>query len=338
MQEPPLPRNEAARLEELRRLNILDTEPEERFDRLTRLAARLFDVPIALVSLVDEDRQWFKSCVGLDVDQTSRAISFCGHAIMGTEIFLVEDAKADVRFADNPLVTDAPGIRFYAGRPLRGMTGNMLGTLCLIDQQPHDFGDDDAALLNDLARMAEQQLAAVELATMDELTLLSNRRGFKTLAMNALSLCRRLDRPTALLYFDLDLFKQINDTFGHAEGDYALRRFARLLKDTFRESDVIGRLGGDEFAVLMSNAREPELNAALDRLQEAVARANGDSARGYRLLYSAGAVCFDPERHGGIADLINDADTLMYAHKRKRRGSLDATLDTLELANELTQA
>ncbi|NNM00984.1 MAG: sensor domain-containing diguanylate cyclase, partial [Gammaproteobacteria bacterium] len=305
MQEPPVPENEAARLEELHSLNILDTDPEERFDRLTRLAARLFDVPIALVSLVDEERQWFKSCVGLDAKETSRAISFCGHAIMGNEIFLVQDASADTRFADNPLVTDAPAIRFYAGRPLRGTTGNMLGTLCLIDQQSHDFCEDDAALLNDLARMAEQELAAVELATMDELTLLSNRRGFKTLAMNALSLCRRLERPTALLYFDLDLFKQINDTFGHAEGDFALRRFATLLKDTFRESDVIGRLGGDEFAVLMSNAREPELEAALDRLQETVAHSNGNSSRGYQLLYSAGAVCFDPERHGGIADLMN---------------------------------
>ncbi|WP_327196062.1 GAF domain-containing protein [Noviherbaspirillum sp. Root189] len=112
MISPPLPANEHIRVSTLRSLALLDTAPEERFDRVTRIAGRVFDVPIALVSLIDSDRQWFKSCIGVDVSETPRDISFCGHAILGEEIPLVPDAKQDVRFADNPLVTGGPGIAF----------------------------------------------------------------------------------------------------------------------------------------------------------------------------------------------------------------------------------
>ncbi len=178
MIKPPFPINEAARLDTLRRLNVLDTPPEERFDRLTRLAKRLFDVPIALVSLVDADRQWFKSRQGLDVTETPRDLSFCGHAILGSEIMVVTDACCDERFANNPLVTGDPKIRFYAGFPLSAANGGKLGTLCLIDRAPRAMSEDDVRLLDDLATMVEEELAALQLATIDELTGLSNRRGF----------------------------------------------------------------------------------------------------------------------------------------------------------------
>ncbi len=119
MKAPDIPQDEQARIKALRSLNVLDTPSEERFDRLTRLAKRMFDVPIALVSLVDENRQWFKSCIGLDVSETPRDISFCGHAILGSEVFIIPDTKKDERFTDNPLVLNDPHIRFYAGCPLR---------------------------------------------------------------------------------------------------------------------------------------------------------------------------------------------------------------------------
>lgn len=118
--EPAFPLDEANRLATLRGLNILDTPPEERFDRLTRLAQQLINVPIAVVSLVDSNRQWFKSCQGLDASETPRNISFCGHAILDNELFVIPDALLDTRFSDNPLVTGAPNIRFYAGQPLKG--------------------------------------------------------------------------------------------------------------------------------------------------------------------------------------------------------------------------
>lgn len=320
MQAPPKPADEATRIDTLRALNILDTSPEERFDRLTRLAKRLFGVPIALVSLVDENRQWFKSCQGLSARQTPRDISFCGHAILGDDIFLITDASRDERFSDNPLVTDEPSIRFYAGCPLVVPNGSKLGTLCIIDSEPREFDDDDKDLLRDLARMAEQEIAAVQLATMDELTLLSNRRGFEALSRHALGMCRRLEKPACLLFLDLDRFKAINDSYGHAEGDRALTRFAQILKATFRESDVLGRLGGDEFAVLMTNATAPEEDIALKRLRQAVRDFNSEAQRGYDLAYSIGAVRFNAGRHRDIAQLTAEADKLMYEQKNRRRG------------------
>jgi len=317
MIKPATPLDEAARLDTLRALNILDTAPEERFDRLTRLARRLFGVPIALVSLVDADRQWFKSCVGLQASETPREVSFCGHAILDSEIFLVPDASLDARFHDNPMVTGEPGIRFYAGCPLAVTGGSRLGTLCLIDVVPRTFTSDDLLVLQDLARMAEQELAALQLATTDELTLLSNRRGFLALARHALSLCARTKAPASLLYFDLDRFKAINDRYGHDEGDRALCGFASMLKQTFRESDVIGRLGGDEFAVLLARTTPQASTEALHRLQRSVHDFNRASQRGYEIAFSVGEIGYDPARHASVDQLLRDADASMYDDKRR---------------------
>lgn len=319
MQAPKTPADEFTRNASLRALNILDTAVEERFDRLTRLASRVFDVPIALVSLVDANRQWFKSCVGLDTTGTARDISFCGHAILGEGAFVISDAALDSRFHDNPLVTGEPYVRFYAGYPLRigGAAGSSaIGTLCLIDSEPRDFSDDQIDTLRDLARMAEQELSAVRLATTDELTGLSNRRGFESLAVHALSLCRRLDTPTAMLMMDLDGFKEINDNHGHAEGDIALKSFSELLTQAFRDSDVVGRIGGDEFAVLLTNLADGTLGTVLNRLNKGVERHNRTAHRGYAIRFSVGSVKFDPKRHHGVSELLAEADRLMYAQKQ----------------------
>ena len=151
MIDPTIPLDEAERLRTLRALSILDTFAEERFDRYTRLAQRLFDVPIALVSLVDGHRQWFKSRQGLEATETPRNISFCGHAILSDDVLYVPNALDDTRFADNPLVTGDPNIRFYAGHPLRMPDGQRIGTLCLIDREARQFDDGDLDLLQDLA-------------------------------------------------------------------------------------------------------------------------------------------------------------------------------------------
>lgn len=317
MLKPAIPSNEKTRLETLRSLNILDSSPEERFDRLTRLARRLFGVPIALVSLIDADRQWFKSSFGLEAKETSREISFCGHAILGDEIFEVPDAALDERFHDNPMVTESPNIRFYAGCPLTVLNGSKLGTLCLIDQEPRAFDDDDRELLRDLARMVEMEIAAVQLATMDELTLLSNRRGFESLAQHAINVCVRLEKPVSMLFFDLNNFKEVNDQYGHAEGDRALTTFSNILMEVFRDSDVIGRLGGDEFVVLLTNTNQAEAKEVLTRLQSMIAEHNVTAKRGYDITYSVGTIEYDMNIHGSIAELINAADQLMYVQKKK---------------------
>lgn len=158
MLKPLIPANEIARLQALRDLNILDTPAEDRFDRLTRIAQHILQVPIALVSLIDADRQWFKSRQGLDAQETHRDISFCGHAILGSEVFVVADAAADPRFADNPLVLEAPSIRFYAGAPLTLSSGERVGTLCAIDRQPHQVTRAQLAALQDLAACVVDEL------------------------------------------------------------------------------------------------------------------------------------------------------------------------------------
>ena len=166
MQAAPLPENEAQRLQTLRLYEVLDSEPEQVFDDITEASARIFETPICLVSFVDEKRQWFKSSVGLDVNETGRDIAFCSHAILGDETFVVEDAKYDHRFADNPLVEGDPKIRFYAGAPLTAADDSKLGTLCIIDTTPRAIDPDrlqilsvlrDAVVANlELRRLARQ--------------------------------------------------------------------------------------------------------------------------------------------------------------------------------------
>jgi|APLak6261668527_1056067.scaffolds.fasta_scaffold00521_2 signal transduction histidine kinase len=158
MIEAPIPDDEQERLAALQELHILDTPAEERFDRITRTARDLFGVQIALISLVDARRQWFKSRTGLAAAETPRSVSFCGHAILDSNPMVVENAADDPRFAGNPLVTGQPGIRFYAGMPLRSIGGRRLGTLCLIDSSPRRFGPDEVRRLRDLAAWAEREL------------------------------------------------------------------------------------------------------------------------------------------------------------------------------------
>ncbi|MFZ6773575.1 PAS domain S-box protein [Undibacterium sp. SXout7W] len=160
MQTPAFPQDELRRMIELCSLHILDTPAEERFERITRSAKHMFDVPIVAISLIDHDRQWFKSRHGLDVSETGRDISFCGHAILGDEPFVIEDTLKDERFFDNPLVLNAPFIRFYAGVPVHGQHGYRVGTLCLIDSVSRQLNDRDLAALRDLAAMAEAELQA----------------------------------------------------------------------------------------------------------------------------------------------------------------------------------
>ncbi|MGI9327529.1 MAG: sensor domain-containing diguanylate cyclase, partial [Pseudomonadales bacterium] len=207
MQEPLIPSDESERVAELCELQILDSPAEERFDRYTRLVKRLFDVPIALVSLVDSNRQWFKSSMGLGATETPRNISFCGHAINTDSVFVVEDASLDPRFADNPLVTGDPHIRFYAGYPLKGPNGHRVGTLCIIDRKPRVLDAHDLEALSDVGEMATSELASLQLASTDTLTGLSNRRGFEMLGEQALAFCAHADKPASVAMIDMDGLK-----------------------------------------------------------------------------------------------------------------------------------
>jgi len=322
MQEPRVPENEKKRIENLKALKILDTESEERFDRITRLAKRLLNVPIALVSLIDENRQWFKSCQGLNVKETSRKISFCGHAILEEDLFIIPDATKDERFFDNPLVIDEPKIRFYAGYPLKYSYDNSkLGTLCVIDVVARNLNDEEKQALVDLGAMVEQELSSNKTATTDELTKISNRRGFLELAELSFRLHSKLDSEATLVLLDLNRFKYINDNFGHAEGDTALKVFTEIMMSSFRKSDILARLGGDEFVILLNNTGVSDAQFAIDDFKEVIRLYNMETNNNYDLSFSEGIIPLDCKSGKSIDDYLNDADKLMYQHKSESRNS-----------------
>lgn len=180
MKRPPEPTNERQRLEALHQTGLLDTPPEERFDRITRIAQYCFGTQIVLVSLVDEHRQWFKSRQGLSTAQTPRVISFCGHAILDDDLLVVEDTHRDARFKDNPLVIEEPHIRFYVGAPLKDRSGFRLGTLCLIDSKARIFGASERKRLRDLADCVEDQIGHRQVRVLNQELKASEQR-FRTL-------------------------------------------------------------------------------------------------------------------------------------------------------------
>ena len=315
MNAPTDLQTELDRIKSLRSLGLLDTAPDERFDRLTRMARRMFRVPIALVSLVDENRQWFKSCDGLAVSETSRETSFCGHAILGDGIFLIPNALADERFSTNPLVTHDPHIRFYAGFPVRAADGAKIGTLCVIDREPREFSQEDEVALKDLASMVEDEVVAHQSSMTDDLTKLLNRRGLMSKAQFFIDLSIRLRTTLCLVFFDLDDFKQVNDNFGHSEGDNALTQFAMLLQKSFRAADVVGRLSGDEFVVLLTAETKQDAAVAVQKFLVKLKQLSQERNRGYELKCSHGIVEFDAGKHHSIKDLISEGDQLMYECK-----------------------
>lgn len=155
----PIPAYDKERLAALRELLILDTPPEERFDKIVQFAAQEFDVPIALISLIDENRQWFKARFGLDACETGRDVSFCGHAIVQPDLFVIPDSRQDERFFDNPLVTHPPHVIFYAGAPLPMPNGHVIGTLCLIDHKPRYLDATELAILASLRDLLVEELS-----------------------------------------------------------------------------------------------------------------------------------------------------------------------------------
>jgi diguanylate cyclase (GGDEF)-like protein len=315
----PKPENEDSRLAALHALKLLDTDSEERFDRITRLAQRVFGTSIATFTLVDADRQWFKSEVGAGGKQNPRDISFCSHAILDPDTTVIEDARADERFSDNPLVTGEPNIRFYAGHPVTAPDGEVLGTLCVIDDKPRASADFDAEALREFAAMVEAEVASLSLAIGDELTGLANRRGFEMLGERLVAAARRLGLPLSAIYADLDNMKPINDTYGHESGDAALVEVAGVLGSTLRASDPVARLGGDEFCALLvgdASAAAPTLTA---RVEGALAERNAAAERPWKLSLSLGVSTSAAGGDDPLWDIVAEADARMFEAKRAKK-------------------
>lgn len=318
MKAPATPANEMDRLNSLRESGLLELDGSPAFDRLTRLAKRFFNVPLAMVNVIDEHSLIVKAAEGEASKTLPRRISFCGHTILSEAPLVVGDTHQDARFVDNPLVAGDPGIRFYAGFPLRLPDGASVGALCLIDFSPREFTAADLAVLGDLGALAEDEFAAISAATTDDLTGLFNRRGFNQLAKFALSVARRRAEPLTLGWLDLDHFKAINDRFGHEEGDKALKVMASLMRASFREADLLVRFGGDEFAVLFADTHEQGAWIAMHYLMEQTESYNARRLHPWTLQFSWGLSEYD-HNSNDMQQWLKNADQKMYAMKQQRQ-------------------
>ena len=349
MSPPPKPDNEEARLDALYSFDILDSAPEQGFDDLVRIAAGICGVPMAAVTLIDRDRQWFKAQVGIEHPDPSRESSFCAHAILAPErTMVVPDATRDTRFADNPLVTAENGIRFYAGVPLLTREGFALGALCVVDDQPRDLAPFQCEALEALSRQVthllelrrvsrdlshqlrerawyeqqmrlyqaqlEQQNAELsEQTRTDPLTGLPNRRAFAAALAGAITRTSGTGDPLAVAVVDVDHFKTINDLHGHDEGDRVLVALADMLKSQAAGRGMAARHGGEEFVVLLPGATLEEARLQCEFMRQSV----GLLPIGLPVSVSIGVAT---HRRGDAAeDLFRRADQALYEAKRGGR-------------------
>jgi diguanylate cyclase (GGDEF)-like protein len=327
---------DAVRLDAPHGLQIADMPAGEAFDDLAWLASQLCDAPIALAMVVDADRPGFTARRGLDAGQVPHALAFSAHAVGQDGVFEVPDALADPRFAGNPLVTGAPHARFYAEVSIIGPDGHRFGTLCVIDIRARRLDADQREGLLRLARRAgealetrrQRETAQAQLARMNEeramtdaLTGLPNRAAWAAELERGVARAQRAGVPAAVMFIDIDGFKQINDRYGYDTGDAVLREFADRLRRTLRRSDFIARLAGDEFMVLLDRVTDasgnpPLVAANLIAAMQAPVQANGHTLQ---ITPSIGvAVQTGPDFDA--ATLMRQADEAMYAIRCARPG------------------
>jgi len=321
--------DETGRLAALHRYQVLDTPPEAPFEKITRIVQSVLGVPISAVSLVDADRQWFKSQQGLDCQETHRDVSFCAHTIKTREPMVVEDALADPRFADNALVRGAPFIRSYAGVPLNTPDGYNLGSLCAIDTRPRTFAPDQIALLKNFADLVIAELELRLLADRDGLTGALTRRAFVSEAEKEIERSRRYGRPASLILFDLDHFKAINDTHGHAAGDEVLSAVGACCGRYKRPSDAFGRIGGEEFALVLPETDGAGALQTAERLRGLIAGLVPADDPHLKVTASFGIAQLSPS-HRNPAAWIAAADAALYAAKRSGRNRCVETRDPMD--------
>ncbi len=289
MQSAPLPPDENARLAALDESGLVFTPAEERFDRLTRLAAKLFGTPMVAISLVDQDLQWFKSSVGLDVAQTPRSVSFCAHALESGEL-VVENALDDPRFADNPIVTGEPHIRAYAGKTIRSASGHALGTFCIMDSKPRTFAADELQLLEDLSAIVQGELRHAVEPDSATAFMQGMHRWARERALDAVTRCWNHDAMVELLMrqhasatatgatfavalLGLERFQPIQRDLGSRVADQVLAEVATTMRRVIGESAALGRYDTDTFLLVMPRCEEREAQVLTDHIVRAVSGA-----------------------------------------------------------------
>lgn len=321
-------------------IDIFYTPIEERFERITRLATRVLDVPVAAVSLLSNQKQWFKSVSGWTVSELPLEDSFCAVVAPENQVCVVSDTEADPRFADHPLVTKRPKFRFYASYPLHDTNGLAVGTFCVFDRKPRQFSSADMESLHDLGEMAQRELiadlltdaqselisklgAARREAMFDPLTRVWNRRGATALLKSTLIKGREQNSDVGICLLDLDDFKFINDSYGHQTGDHVLRSVAATLVKCLRPDDVVCRYGGDEFLLILPGADDSQVAMVAERARRAIADTpvctqDGDLPISISIGYTALGRDFDV----AIEEIVARVDDALMVCKREGRNQI----------------
>ncbi len=330
---------EVQRLKDLHALNLLYTPAEERFDRITRLAARVLQSPIAMINLVSEEVQWTKSSFGWAGSTLPRQHSFCSQTIREHHPLMVADAAEDERFANNPLVTGKSGIRFYAGQPLHTGSGSEVGVLCVMDTLPRQLGHDELETLQDLAVIVERELscrvqgsfqdhlignndAQARRGAIDELTRSWNRAAVMEL-VHLECAAASMGSPLSLLLIEIDNLGMVNENFGRAMGDLVLHEVSSWIRRSIRESDTFGRYGSAMFLVML-RAGILDSRLVAERVRDAVERL-AIPRLPMQVTVSVGVACAGTRLTSPMA-LIAGADKALRAAKEAGSNSVDALL------------
>jgi diguanylate cyclase (GGDEF)-like protein len=310
--------DESGRLAALHRYEVLDTPREAAFDRITELVRVILGVPMCAVALIDADRQWFKSCIGLPHPETSRDASFCAHTIRKQEVLAVPDANLDPRFQDTPLVTGEPFIRSYIGVPLMTPDGYNVGSLCAIDTVPRTYTPAQVEILEHFAALVVEELEMRRIAHIDSLTGAATRRSFLLEMEKTLSRFKRSGHPSTLIFIDVDHFKHVNDTYGHATGDLVLSAVAEKLAGQLRLGDTLGRVGGEEFGILLQDAHHDHALETAERLRAKLETLRVPHEPPFPITASFGVAVLDAEIPS-INRWLALADAALYKAKRTGR-------------------
>lgn len=315
---------ETERLEALERLDVVDAPRDEAFDRVARLVRSIFDVPIALVSVIDAHRLLYKASEGLPGSEAERRSTFCHHTIQSVSPLVVQDTHLDPRFAPIPLVAGEPHVRFYAGAPLATVDGHNIGTVCAMDVKPRGFGPREVAILKELADLAMDQIDLRRLASADPLTGALTRLAFEADGRRAVALATRHKQNLSLIYFDIDHFKALNDNFGHAAGDSVLAGIGLAVAGSVRESEVFGRLGGDEFALLLPQTDRRGAIEVAERLRSILSGMPFEpEGKAHPVSASFGVSTLDLETRD-LNALLDHAHAAMFEAKAAGRNSVVA--------------
>jgi diguanylate cyclase (GGDEF)-like protein len=324
-------------------LDLFYTPIEERFERITRIARRALHAPVAAISLLNEDKQWFKSAAGWGISELPRDQAICKLTVEANQIVTINDTLLDPRVAKLPIVMAAPRFRAYAGHPLVDDEGTCVGTFCVLDLKPREFAPVDRQALIDVAALVQRELFSDQLSTahaaltsklgmarrealMDPLTHLWNRRGAQVLLKAAFAGTNQRGTPLALALLDLDNFKRINDTRGHHTGDEVLRRVASRLLSTVRGDDAICRLGGDEFLVIMADTDASIASRVAERIRHAITDSPVPTRDGaVPVSVSVGCTVRQPREATAVDALLERADQALMESKSAGRNRVRIT-------------